>query len=85
MVFRAWHVKRFPLKLLRKQSSLRIVAFTVFGPCLRVPCFAAEDRVFTNRTVPIKAQNGTVQVYLCVPKIRFYNIGGEGRRELGVT
>jgi hypothetical protein len=22
---------------------------------------------------------------LCVPKIRFCNIGGEGRRELGVT
>ena len=25
------------------------------------------------------------QVYVCVPKIRFCNIGGEGRRELGVT
>ena len=23
--------------------------------------------------------------WLCVPKIRFYNIGGEGHRELGVT
>jgi glutathione S-transferase len=23
--------------------------------------------------------------YVCVPEIRFCNIGGEGRRELGVT
>jgi hypothetical protein len=26
-----------------------------------------------------------VAILVCVPKIRFYNIGGEGHRELGVT
>ena len=30
-------------------------------------------------------ESGPIPAILCVPKIRFCNIGGEGHRELGVT
>ena len=39
------------------------VPLTVFGAGLRLLLFAAEIRVFTKGTVPIKALFGTVEVY----------------------
>ena len=42
------------------------VPFTVFGAGLRFLLFAAEIRVLTKGTVPLKALFGTVQAYHAV-------------------
>jgi hypothetical protein len=40
----------------------------MLGAALRFLLFAAEDRVFTKGTVPIKALFGTVEVYHAIQR-----------------
>jgi hypothetical protein len=44
---------------------------------------ALKPRIFPPLRSSV-AVSGTAAIILCVPKIRFCNIGGEGRGELGV-
>jgi hypothetical protein len=69
-------------------AGIRVIAVTVNKD--RFTAKYVPSRSLCHRGISFYRLQFTVMFYfncetLCVPKIRFCNIGGEGQRELGVT